>query len=64
MSTPFNQFTSPAGQAPKDYNKLGLENQLPQFETDWNNDLTGWTQSAIIGNPTGCGRSSTTMAPR
>lgn len=51
MSTPFKQFTSPAEQAPKDYNKLGLEDQLPQFETDWNNDLTGWTQSAIIGNP-------------
>lgn len=51
MSTPFKQFTSPAGQAPKDYNKLGLEDQLPQFETDWNNNLTGWTESSIIGNP-------------
>lgn len=51
MSTPFKQFTSPAGQAPKDYNKLGLEDQLPQFETDWNNDVTGWTEAAIIGNP-------------
>ncbi len=51
MSTPFTQFTSPAEQAPKDYNKLGLENQLPTFETDWNNNVTGWTQMSVIGNP-------------
>ncbi|MDP1051231.1 hypothetical protein, partial [Klebsiella quasipneumoniae] len=35
----------------KDYNRLGLENQLPQFETDWNNNVTGWTQMSVIGNP-------------
>ncbi|WNW13198.1 hypothetical protein RRX38_19225 [Pseudomonas sp. DTU_2021_1001937_2_SI_NGA_ILE_001] len=51
MSTPFKQFTSPAEQAPKDYQQLGLEQELPQFETDWNNNLAGWTESAIIGNP-------------
>lgn len=51
MSTPLKQFTSPAGQAPKDFQKLGLEQQLPQFETDWSNNLDGWTQAAIIGNP-------------
>ena len=51
MSTPFTQFTSPAEQAPKDYNKLGLENQLPTFETNWNNNVTGWTQMSVIGNP-------------
>lgn len=51
MSTPFTQFTSPAEQAPKDYNKLGLEDQLSTFETDWNNNVTGWTQMSVIGNP-------------
>ncbi|MFJ3483311.1 hypothetical protein ACIPL1_07975 [Pseudomonas sp. NPDC090202] len=51
MNTKFTQFTSPAEQAPKDYNALGLEQELAQFETDWNNNLTGWTLSSIIGNP-------------
>lgn len=51
MSTPFTQFTSPAEQAPKDYQQLGLEQELPQFNTDWNNNLAGWTEAAITGNP-------------
>lgn len=51
MSTPFTTFTSPAGQAQKDYNQLGLEDQLPRFNTDWNSNVTGWTEAAIIGNP-------------
>ena len=63
MSTPFTQFTSPAEQAPKDYNKLGLENQLPTFETDWNNDITGWTEAAIIAPADNSPRSSNTGRP-
>lgn len=51
MSTPLKQFSSPAGQAPKDFQTLGLEQQLAQFETDWSNNLDGWTQAAMIGNP-------------
>ncbi|GAB7531921.1 hypothetical protein PS3A_43350 [Pseudomonas sp. 3A(2025)] len=51
MSTPFKQFTSPAEQAPKDYQQLGLEQELAQFNTDWNNNLAGWTEAAITGNP-------------
>ncbi|RCK50360.1 hypothetical protein TH25_12285 [Thalassospira profundimaris] len=51
MSTPFTKFTSPAHQAPKDYKKLGMENELPQFENDWNAYVAGWTESSIIGNP-------------
>ena len=51
MSTPFTRFSSPANQAQKDYQKLGLEQQQPQFDTDWNNNLAGWTEAAIIGNP-------------
>lgn len=51
MSTPFARFTSPAHQAPKDYKKLGMENELSAFETDWNNNVAGWTEMAIIGDP-------------
>jgi len=51
MSTPFTRFSPPANQAQKDYQKLGLEQQQAQFDTDWSNNLAGWTEAAIIGNP-------------
>lgn len=50
-STPFTQFTSPAHQAPKDFQRLGLLGELPRFDAEWNNNVAGWTEAAIIGDP-------------
>lgn len=51
MSKPFNEFTTPAHQAPKDFNKLGLEQDLKPFQRDWSDNVSGWTEMAITGNP-------------
>jgi hypothetical protein len=51
MSTSFENFSTPAHQGPKDFKDLGLEGELAQFETDWSNDVAGWTEASIIGNP-------------
>ena len=45
------QFTTPAQQGPKDFNKLGLpQSELTQFENDWRDNIDGWTEMGIVGN--------------
>ncbi|ODR88370.1 hypothetical protein [Sinorhizobium alkalisoli] len=51
MSTPFSRFSSPAHQARKDFTDLDLEGYLPAFDANWNNNVAGWTEMAITGNP-------------
>lgn len=51
MTGSFDKFTTPAHQGPKDFKELGLEHELPQFLNDWSNNVAGWTEASIIGNP-------------
>lgn len=51
MTTPFARFQTPALQGPKDFKSAGLENELPAFQSEWNQNVAGWTESSIIGNP-------------
>lgn len=50
-STPFTRFTSPAQQAPKDFALVDKSGELETFNVAWNNNVAGWTEAAIIGNP-------------
>jgi len=44
-------FTTPAGQAIKDFSDTGHMDQLAAFQAAWNTNVTGWTQMSIDGNP-------------
>ena len=48
----FTCFTTPAHQGPKDYQQLGLPAaDLAAFQKGWSDNVAGWTEMSIIGNP-------------